>query len=207
MTEGTVLRLERFAIHDGPGIRTTVFLKGCPLRCAWCHSPESQDVGPRVHAARGPLHPLRRVHRCLPATRRRAGRRRALQSRPAECTTCGDCAGVCPTRARANWSATGRRCRPWWRCSSATGSSTTSRAAASPSPAASRSCSPSSSSRRSKPAATAGIARRGGHLRPGRHRGAARRRARRRPVPVRPQDDGRGPPPRLHGRVERADPP
>jgi pyruvate formate lyase activating enzyme len=39
---GMVLDIDRFSTHDGPGIRTTVFLKGCPLRCKWCHSPESQ---------------------------------------------------------------------------------------------------------------------------------------------------------------------
>ena len=37
-----IFNVERFAIHDGPGIRTVVFLKGCPLRCAWCSNPESQ---------------------------------------------------------------------------------------------------------------------------------------------------------------------
>ena len=40
---GTVLQIQRFCIHDGPGIRTTVFLKGCPLRCSWCHNPEGQS--------------------------------------------------------------------------------------------------------------------------------------------------------------------
>jgi len=39
----TIFDIKRFAVHDGPGIRTTVFLKGCPLRCAWCHNPESQE--------------------------------------------------------------------------------------------------------------------------------------------------------------------
>lgn len=38
---GTVFDIQKFSLHDGPGIRTTVFLKGCPLRCAWCHNPES----------------------------------------------------------------------------------------------------------------------------------------------------------------------
>ncbi len=42
----TIFDIKRFAVHDGPGIRTTVFLKGCPLRCAWCHNPESQAIKP-----------------------------------------------------------------------------------------------------------------------------------------------------------------
>jgi pyruvate formate lyase activating enzyme len=41
---GMVFDIKKFAIHDGPGIRTTVFLKGCPLHCAWCHNPESQKL-------------------------------------------------------------------------------------------------------------------------------------------------------------------
>jgi pyruvate formate lyase activating enzyme len=43
---GTIFDIKKFAIHDGPGIRTTVFFKGCPLRCVWCHNPESQDPRP-----------------------------------------------------------------------------------------------------------------------------------------------------------------
>lgn len=43
-----VFDIERFAIHDGPGIRTVVFLQGCPLRCKWCANPESQDLGTHV---------------------------------------------------------------------------------------------------------------------------------------------------------------
>ena len=45
---GLVFDIKKFAIHDGPGIRTTVFLKGCPLHCLWCHNPESQRPGPEI---------------------------------------------------------------------------------------------------------------------------------------------------------------
>lgn len=45
---GTVFSIEEFTVYDGPGIRTTVFLKGCPLRCCWCHNPEGQEPHPQV---------------------------------------------------------------------------------------------------------------------------------------------------------------
>ena len=45
---GTIYNIQRFSLHDGPGIRTTVFLKGCPLHCLWCHNPESQLVRPQL---------------------------------------------------------------------------------------------------------------------------------------------------------------
>ena len=45
---GQVFSIERYAIHDGPGIRTTVFLKGCPLKCLWCHNPEGMETAPQL---------------------------------------------------------------------------------------------------------------------------------------------------------------
>jgi len=45
---GLVFDVKHYAVHDGPGIRTTIFLKGCPLRCSWCHSPESQGTKPEL---------------------------------------------------------------------------------------------------------------------------------------------------------------
>jgi pyruvate formate lyase activating enzyme len=48
MTSGIIFDIKEFAIHDGPGIRTTVFLKGCPMSCKWCHSPEGQLRQPQV---------------------------------------------------------------------------------------------------------------------------------------------------------------
>ncbi len=66
---GLITDIKKFAIHDGPGIRTTVFLKGCPLRCLWCHNPETQSVRPQV----GYL--------------------------TTECIGCGRCIGVCPDDA------------------------------------------------------------------------------------------------------------
>lgn len=46
--QGIIYDIKRFAVHDGPGIRTTLFFKGCPLKCIWCHNPESIDPKPTV---------------------------------------------------------------------------------------------------------------------------------------------------------------
>ena len=48
MTNGIIFDIKEFAVHDGPGIRTTVFLKGCPLRCSWCHNPEGRSPRPQI---------------------------------------------------------------------------------------------------------------------------------------------------------------
>ncbi|HOC16920.1 MAG TPA: glycyl-radical enzyme activating protein [Vicinamibacterales bacterium] len=95
---GTILRIARFAIHDGPGIRTTVFLKGCPLRCAWCHSPESQRAAPEFmpqpdRCIRCGSCTAACPHGVLPAAL-------ADSAAPAGCTTCGACVEACPTGAR-----------------------------------------------------------------------------------------------------------
>ena len=42
MTKALIFNMQKFSIHDGPGIRTTIFFKGCPLKCLWCSNPESQ---------------------------------------------------------------------------------------------------------------------------------------------------------------------
>lgn len=44
LLEGIVFNIQKYSVHDGPGIRTTIFLKGCPLECMWCHNPESQKT-------------------------------------------------------------------------------------------------------------------------------------------------------------------
>ena len=52
---GTVFNIQRYSIDDGPGIRTTVFFKGCPLSCVWCSNPESQNLEPELMHRELPL--------------------------------------------------------------------------------------------------------------------------------------------------------
>ena len=59
-TTGRIFNIQRFSIHDGPGIRTIVFLKGCPLRCRWCCNPESQDWKPETIVTAGISKPVGR---------------------------------------------------------------------------------------------------------------------------------------------------
>ena len=66
---GTVFNIQRFSIHDGPGIRTTVFLKGCSLHCFWCHNPEGIAIKPQI------------------------------QFFPERCITCGECVAACENDA------------------------------------------------------------------------------------------------------------
>jgi len=97
--KGRITKIQRLAIHDGPGIRTLVFLKGCPLRCAWCSSPETQSSEPEI---------LEYPERCLScgecakvcsvgAVRRTSKGRLSIDR--SRCTRCGDCAGVCYAEA------------------------------------------------------------------------------------------------------------
>lgn len=62
---GMVSEIQRFSLHDGPGIRTIVFLKGCPLRCSWCSNPETQAPGSQPDGSGGQLRQLRTLRQCL----------------------------------------------------------------------------------------------------------------------------------------------
>jgi len=98
VVKGVVFNIQRYSIHDGPGIRTVVFLKGCPLRCAWCDNPEGQN--PSIEL----LYYEHRCKLCLSCIRscpvgaiRMVGGRLFIDRQ--RCTVCGKCVEKCPNDA------------------------------------------------------------------------------------------------------------
>ncbi|MHB9024515.1 MAG: glycyl-radical enzyme activating protein [Armatimonadota bacterium] len=95
---GWVFNIQRFSLHDGPGIRTTVFLKGCPLRCQWCHNPEGLEQRPQVRLT---LNLCSRCGRCAAACElgghevADGGHTLHLE----HCIRCGRCVEACPIGA------------------------------------------------------------------------------------------------------------
>ncbi|MEM3588187.1 MAG: 4Fe-4S cluster-binding domain-containing protein, partial [Candidatus Jordarchaeaceae archaeon] len=69
MKEAVIFNIERFSTEDGPGIRTVVFMKGCPLKCVWCHNPEGQSFQQEIFVF------------------------------DRRCIDCGDCVQICPEKA------------------------------------------------------------------------------------------------------------
>ena len=99
VVSGCVFDVKRYAIHDGPGIRTTVFLKGCPLRCPWCHNPESWKATPEMSLRQSRCV---RCGRCVELCPRNAVSILELgpATDPERCTLCGTCIAACPAGAR-----------------------------------------------------------------------------------------------------------
>jgi len=105
---GILFDLRKYSIHDGPGIRTSFFLKGCPLSCAWCHNPEGLSSGKELV-----FHPDRCLGSadcgaCLEACPRGSAgpvlepgtSEGAASANSAACTVCGLCVAACPAEAR-----------------------------------------------------------------------------------------------------------
>ena len=99
MKKGIVFDIKRYAIHDGPGIRTTVFFKGCPLNCWWCHNPEGLILPPELIFKENRCLDgcAECVESCAPGALTRVGQIIVIDRE--KCDLCGECVQVCPSEA------------------------------------------------------------------------------------------------------------
>lgn len=98
MTTGLISNIQKYSIHDGPGIRTTVFLKGCPLRCAWCHNPETQLAEPEILWDKSKcIGCLTCIGVCPKEALTASNGGVAIDN--GKCVRCGKCAEACPALA------------------------------------------------------------------------------------------------------------
>ncbi len=94
----SLFNIQKFCINDGPGIRTTVFFKGCPLRCVWCHNPESKSVRQEIfYDTEKCIHCGRCVEVCEKGCHRIENGVHTFDR--TTCVACGKCASVCMTEA------------------------------------------------------------------------------------------------------------
>jgi len=99
---GYVFNIQQFTVHDGPGIRTMVFLKGCPLQCWWCSNPESQKLQPELaynsNKCIGITECMHCIEVCVNGAVKKDNNNKIIIDREL-CNDCLDCANVCPSKA------------------------------------------------------------------------------------------------------------
>ena len=93
---GTILSIERCSLHDGPGLRTTVFLKGCPLKCLWCHNPESLSFKPELYYFE---ERCTQCGKCGDMCSAHTFDQNTHQINRQNCNACGKCVTACPNAA------------------------------------------------------------------------------------------------------------